>query len=182
MITNSLGSKALTFSGLIFIDGHFGSIEHHIFPLPPLLTTFAISVWANTNAQKFVRKNERKKKKKGRCNWGLRLPRLLHPSLQTYMSTSLFDLKGRRVRLFSTQSLWKVSGILSRQSTGGRKTRRAFRVAQSVTLWNTRKERVTVILRNFLRIMFERTKAQISMSSNRTVIWKQNLNYCYHNN
>lgn len=172
-ITNSLGNKALTFSGLIFIDGHFGSIEHHIFPLPPLLTTFAISVWANTKAQKFVRKKKkRKEKKKGRCNWGVRLPRLLHPSLQTYMPTSLFDLKGRRVCLFSTQSLWKVSGILSRQSTGGRKTRWAFRVAQSVTLWNTTKERERVIAkcRNFLRLMFERTKAQNSMSNNSTVI------------
>lgn len=139
MIMNSLGNKALTFSGLIFIDGHFGSIEHHIFPLPPLLTTFAISVWANTNTQKIVR-GKKKQTKKAKCNWGLRLPRLLHPSLQTYMPTSLFDLKGRRVRLFPTQSLWEVSGILSRQSTGGRKTRRAFRVAQCVTLWNPTKE------------------------------------------
>lgn len=150
-------------------------LSHPCWPRLPFLyeqTQTHKNLWEKTNG----------KKKEGRCNWGLRLPRLLHPSLQTYMSTSLFDLKGRRVRLFSTQSLWKVSGILSRQSTGGRKTRWAFRVAQSVTLWNTTKERVTVILRNFLRIMFERTKAQISMSSNSTVIWKQNLNYCYHNN
>lgn len=73
-------------------------------------------------------------------DWGQRLPRLLHPSLQANMPTGLFDLQRRRVCLFSAQSLWKVSGILSWQTAGGRKTWWAFRVTQGVTLYNTTKK------------------------------------------
>lgn len=38
-----LFKKVLTFSWLIIIDGYFGSIQHHILPLPALLTSLAIS-------------------------------------------------------------------------------------------------------------------------------------------
>ncbi len=42
LITVKNRNKGLTFSGLSIIDGYFGSVQHHILPLPALLTTLAI--------------------------------------------------------------------------------------------------------------------------------------------
>lgn len=132
--------KVLTFSGLSIIDGYFGSIKHHIFPLPALLSTLAISAWANTQNTLLSKLWKKKHTVSMVVKYrGLRLPRLLHPSLQANMPTGLFDLQCRRVCLFSAQSLWKVSGVLGWQTAGGRKTRWAFRVTQGVTLCNTTK-------------------------------------------
>lgn len=87
---------------------------------------------------------------------GFRLPRLLHPSLQANVPTGLFDLQRGRVCLFSAQSFGEVSGILSRQAACGRKTGRAFRVAQGVTLCGQHKKEGSKRLLNLLKSKYQR--------------------------
>lgn len=58
------------------------------------------------------------------------------------MPSGLLHLQSGWVCLFSAQSLWEVSGILSWQTTGGWQTRGTLGVAQGVALCNETKRRM----------------------------------------